>query len=87
MKEIDKMQKQKQEISVQCQNGIYFIKELYYKMVYFKELLNRFNIDLDNKIKSLSKFSGPLPIFIICNSFRDDKEKEDDKDNNKESRK
>jgi hypothetical protein len=79
-KEIDDMQKQKQEISVQCQNGIYFIEELYYKMAYFKEFMNRFSKDLDNKIKASSKISGPLPIFIICNNSEKNKEKEDNKD-------
>jgi hypothetical protein len=79
-KEIDELNKQKQEISVQCQNGIYFIEELYYKMAYFKEFTNRINKDLDNKIKVSSKSSGPLPIFIICNSSEKNKEKED-KDN------
>ena len=69
--------KQKQEISVQCQNGIYFIEELYYKMAYFKEFMNRFNKDLDNKIKASSKISDFLPIFIICNNSEKNKEKED----------
>jgi hypothetical protein len=69
MKEIDEMQKQKQEISVQCQNGIYFIKELYYKIAYFKEFMNRFNKDLDNKIKASSRFPVPLSIFIIYNNI------------------
>ena len=77
MKEIIDMQKQKQEISVQCQNGIYFINELYYKMAYFKEFMNRINKDLDNKIKASSKISGPLPIFILCNNSEKEKEKKD----------
>ncbi|MDQ6723299.1 MAG: hypothetical protein M3Z01_03430 [Thermoproteota archaeon] len=62
-KDIDNMQKQKQEISVGCQNGIYLINELYHKMAYFKEFMNRFNRDIDNKIKAYSMISGPLPIF------------------------
>ena len=69
MKEIDEMQKQKQEISVQCQNGIYFIKELYYKMAYFKEFMNRFNKDLDNKIKASSKFSDLFTYFYHLQQF------------------
>jgi hypothetical protein len=42
-------------------------------MTYFKEFMNRFNKDLDNKIKASCKISSPSPIFIICNS---EKEKE-----------
>ena len=87
MKEIDEMQKQKQEIIVQCQNEIYFIKELYYKMAYFKEFMNHFNKDLDDKIKARSKISRALPIFIICNSLEKNKEKEEDDKDNKENRK
>ena len=79
--EIDDMQKQKQGISVQCQNGIYFIKELYYKMTYFKEFMNLINKELDNKIKASSKISDFLPIFIICNNSDKNKEKGDNKDN------
>jgi hypothetical protein len=54
------MQKQKKEISVQCQNGINFIEELYYKMTHFKEYMNRFSKDLDKK-----KLKYPLG-FILC---------------------
>jgi hypothetical protein len=80
-KEIEDMQKQKQEVTVQCQNGLYFIKELYYKIINFKEFMDRFSKDLDNKIRASSKISSPLPIFIICNNSEKNKEKED-KDNN-----
>ena len=80
-KDIDNMQKQKQEISVGCQNGIYFINELYYKMAYFKEFMNRFNKDVDNKIRCSSRISGPLPIFIICNSYEEKNKEKEVRDN------
>jgi|tagenome__1003787_1003787.scaffolds.fasta_scaffold19258457_1 hypothetical protein len=63
MKEIDEIQKQKQEISVQCQNGIYFIKELYYKMACFKEFMNRFNKILIIKLKHIPRFQA-LYLFL-----------------------
>jgi hypothetical protein len=45
-------------------------------MTNFKEFMNRFNKDHDNKIKAYSKISNPLPIFIIFNIQKKKKEKE-----------
>jgi hypothetical protein len=55
-------------------------------MACFKEFMNHFNKDLDDKIKASSKFSRALPIFIICNNLEKNKEEKEDKDN-KENRK
>ena len=77
-KEIDDLDTKKQEISIQCQNGISFINEINNKMLYFKGLIDHYNKDIDNKIKTSSRFSVPSPIFIIYNNTG--KEKEDDKE-------
>ena len=47
-------------------------------MTYFKEFVNRFNKDHDNKIKAYSKISSPLPIFMIFNNSEKEKERETD---------
>ena len=67
-KEIDELGKQKQEISLQCQNGISFINEINNKMFYFKAMMDHYNKDIDNKIKSSSRVSMPSSIFIIYNN-------------------
>ena len=74
-KEIDDLDTKKQEISIQCQNGISFLNEINNKMFYFKGLIEHYNKDIDNKIKTSSRFSVPSPIFIIYNNIR--KEKDD----------
>jgi hypothetical protein len=43
-------------------------------MTYFKEFVNRFNKDHDNKIKASSKISSPLPIFMTFNNSEKEKE-------------
>ena len=52
-KEIDDLDTKKQEISIQCQNGISFLNEINNKMFYFKGLIEHYNNDLDNKLKHL----------------------------------
>jgi predicted nucleic acid-binding Zn-ribbon protein len=74
-KEIDELDTKKQEISIQCQNGISFLNEINNKMFYFKGLIGHYNKDLDNKIKTSSRITVPSPIFIIYNNTR--KEKDD----------
>ena len=44
-KEIDDSVKKKQEISIQCQNGISFLNEINNKMFYFKGLMDNYNKD------------------------------------------
>ena len=44
-------------------------------MFYFKGLIDHYNNDLDNKIKTSSRISVSSPIFIIYNNTR--KEKDD----------
>jgi predicted DNA-binding protein YlxM (UPF0122 family) len=74
-KEIDGLDSKKQEISIQYQNGISFLNEINDKMFYFKGLIDHYNKDIDDKIKTFSRFSVPSPIFIIYNNIR--KEKDD----------
>ena len=74
-KEIDNLDTKKQEISIQCQNEISFLNEINNKMFYFKGLIEHYNKDIDNKIKTSSRFMVPSPIFIIYNNTR--KEKDD----------
>ncbi len=74
-KEIDEWGKQKQEISVQCQNGIYFINEINNKISFFKGLMDHYNNNTNNKSNLSSKFSTALPVFIIYyNTGKEDKE-------------
>jgi hypothetical protein len=74
-KEMDNLDTKKQEISIQCHNGISFLNEMNNKMFYFKGLIDHYNKDIDYKIKTFSRFSVPSPIFIIYNNMR--KEKDD----------
>jgi hypothetical protein len=74
IKERHDMQKQKQEISLQCQNGISFLNEINNKVFYFKGLIDYYNKDINNKIKTSSRFSLPSPIFIIYNNIRKEKD-------------
>ena len=55
-KEIDDLDTKKQEISIQCQNGISFLNEINNKMFYFKGLIDHYNKDIDNKSKHPSGF-------------------------------
>jgi hypothetical protein len=66
-KEIDNLDTKKQEISLQYQDGISLLNEIHNKMFYFKGLMDHYNKDIDNKIKTFSRFSVPSPIFIIYN--------------------
>ena len=74
-KEIDNLDTKKQEISIQCQDGISLLNEIHNKMFYFKGLMDHYNKDIDNKIKTSSRFMVPSPIFIIYNNSG--KEKDD----------
>ena len=76
-KEIDKLNAQKQEISLQCQNGISFINEIHNKISYFKGYIDHYNKDLENKI-SLSSRSLILPVLLVYYNTG----KNRDKDNN-----
>ncbi len=69
------MDTKKQEISIQCQDGISLLNEIHNKMFYFKGLIDHYNKDIDNKIKTSSRFMVPSPIFIIYNNTG--KEKDD----------
>jgi hypothetical protein len=73
-KEIEDLDIKKQDISIQCQNGIYCINEINNKMSYSKGLMEYYNKDIDNKIKTSSRFSVPSPIFIIYNNIKKEKE-------------
>jgi hypothetical protein len=75
-KEIEDLEKQKQDISVQCQNRFSIINELHNKISYFNGVMYYNSKDLDNKIRAASRFSMPSPIFIIYNNAG--KEREDD---------
>jgi hypothetical protein len=74
-KEIDDLDSKKQEISVQCQNGISFLNEINNKMFYFKGLIDHYNNDMNNGIKTSSRIIVSSPFFIIYNNTR--KEKDD----------
>jgi hypothetical protein len=73
-KEIDDLDTKKQEISLQCQNGISLLNKIHNKMFYFKELMDHYNKDIDNKIKTSSGFMMPSPIFIIYNNSGKEKD-------------
>jgi hypothetical protein len=73
-KEIDELDTKKQEISIQCQNGISFLNEINNKMFYFKGLMDHYNKDLDNIFKTSSRITWPSPIFIIYNNTRKGKD-------------
>jgi hypothetical protein len=80
-KEIDDLDTQKRAISKQCQNGISFLNEINNKMFYFKGLIEHYNKDIDNKIKTSSRFSVPSPIFIIYNNIGKEEDNWEEKNN------
>ena len=47
-----------------------FLNEINNKMFYFKGLMEHYNKDIDNKIKTTSRFLVPPPIFIIYDNKR-----------------
>jgi hypothetical protein len=73
-KEIDELNAQKHEMSIQCQNGISFINEINNKMAYFNGFLDHYNKVIDNKIKVSSRF---YPMFIFIINTHIGKEKDD----------
>ncbi len=77
-KEVNELNKQKQETSAFLQLAISFINTINTKISYCKGILERYNKDLGNKI-SLS--SGPiLPILIIYENAIKEKDTDDRKD-------
>ncbi|MDQ6723094.1 MAG: hypothetical protein M3Z01_02345 [Thermoproteota archaeon] len=77
-KEVFDLNKQKQEISVQCQNAVSLIYTINNKISYFKGFMDYYNKNQNNKVNLSSKISAPVPIFIIYNNTGKDKE---DKEN------
>ena len=73
-KEMDDRDTKKQEISIKCQNGISFLNEINNKMFYFKGLIDHYNKDIDNKIKTSFEFYA---IFIFIINTHIGKEKDD----------
>ena len=82
-KEVNDLNKQKQEISLQCQNGISFIYEINNKISYFKGFMDHYNKDLDNKI-SLSSRSLILPVFLVYDNAGKNKDKDNNDNGDKE---
>jgi hypothetical protein len=83
-KEIADMQKQKQEISIQCQNGISFLNEINNKMFYFKGLMDCYN-KINNKI-SLSSRSLILPVLLVYDNAVNYKDKDNDGNGDKQNK-
>ncbi|MER5174223.1 MAG: hypothetical protein ABJB76_12550 [Candidatus Nitrosocosmicus sp.] len=82
-KEVNELCKQKQEISLQCQNGISFICEINNKISYYKGYVDHYNKDLDNKI-SLSSRSLILPVLLVYDNAGKNKDKGNNDDQDKE---
>jgi hypothetical protein len=83
-KEIDELSTQKQEILVQCQNGISFINEINNKMSNFKGFMDHYNQELNNKIKASSRFS-PMCISIINTNTGKEKDDIENKEHKKQN--
>ncbi|MER5175180.1 MAG: hypothetical protein ABJB76_01695 [Candidatus Nitrosocosmicus sp.] len=78
-KEVNELNKQKQETSVFLQLAIFFINKIYQKISYCKGFLDRYNKDLDNK-NSLSSRASILPILIVYENAIKEKDADDSKD-------
>ena len=81
-KEVNDLEKQKKEISIQCHIAVALINTINTKISYFKGFMDAYNSDRKNKINSSSRLS-PLPFFIIVNK-NTGKEKDDVDELNKE---
>ena len=76
-KEITDLNKQKQELSIQCQTAISFTNIMTKQVYYFSELIDHYYKTIYKKIKTPSTLS-PLPINIIYINF--DKQDKDNKE-------
>jgi hypothetical protein len=79
-KEVDELNKQKQEISIQCQIAITLINTIKNKISYIKGFMDHYK-DFHDKTTLPSRYSS-VPVFIIVNKITG-KEKEDDDDDDK----
>jgi hypothetical protein len=81
-KEVNDINRQKQEIYTQYQNAISFIGTINNKISYINGFIDYFNKDINNKIKLSSGFLS-LPVFIIVYKNKREDEGEDVETNKK----
>jgi hypothetical protein len=78
-KELDYLNKQKQEVAAYLQIAISFINTIHHRISYLKGFVDYFNNDLDKKINISSKHSHLL-LFLIVYFDIQKEDKEDTKD-------
>jgi len=80
-KELDNINKQKQEAVSYLQIAISFINVINHRISYLKGFLDYFNNDIEKKINKSSGYSRLLPFIILYTNIQKEEEKDD---NNKD---
>ena len=80
-KELDNINKQKQEALSYLQIAISFINVINHRISYLKGFLDFFNNDIEKKINKSSGYSRLLPFIILYTNIQKEEEKDD---NNKD---